>query len=225
MQWFSPEAAESVLASLLKGGWIGDDDGVLSPTLDISKIEIPLGWRPIARRLLRLDAMPLRTDSTANETTSTIDGGLVVREDSEDGGTVQSEVGSNADSQVLSEGESGDDSQIETNEQSDVESEAVIISPPRVEIETDSTTTVSLDESEIEPLPSHSANIAGVPPDPWVDRIPALLNSITKSSGLERKEVMRRAQRKRLALGPVTLWMALLLVAREQRIELSELMA
>ena len=64
-----------------------------------------------------------------------------------------------------------------------------------------------------------------VPQDPWVDRIPDLLNSITKSSGLERKEVMRRAQRKRLALGPVTLWMTLLLVAREQRIELTDLMA
>ena len=46
--------------------------------------------------------------------------------------------------------------------------------------------------------------------------IPELLQSISSGCGLERQEVMRRAQRKTRALGDITLWMALALVAREQ---------
>ena len=53
--------------------------------------------------------------------------------------------------------------------------------------------------------------------------IPALLQSISSGCGLDRQEVMRRAQRKIRALGDVTLWMALALVAREQGLELTEL--
>ena len=56
------------------------------------------------------------------------------------------------------------------------------------------------------------------PIDPAVSHITTLLEQIADASGLNRKEVMRRAQRKRRALGPVTLWMALLLVAREQQL-------
>lgn len=50
--------------------------------------------------------------------------------------------------------------------------------------------------------------------------IPVLIDLIARSSGLENKEVVRRAQRKRRALGPVTLWMALALVAREQGLDM-----
>ena len=59
--------------------------------------------------------------------------------------------------------------------------------------------------------------------DPAASHITELLDQISETSGLLRKEVMRRAQRKRLALGPVTLWMALLLVAREQQLSMSSL--
>jgi|TARA_B100000446_G_C10233401_1_gene226787 hypothetical protein len=45
---------------------------------------------------------------------------------------------------------------------------------------------------------------------------------IADKSALENKEVMRRAQRKRRALGPVTLWMALALVAREQGLDMHD---
>jgi hypothetical protein len=45
---------------------------------------------------------------------------------------------------------------------------------------------------------------------------------IAGKSALENKEVMRRAQRKRRALGPVTLWMALALVAREQGLDMHD---
>ena len=54
--------------------------------------------------------------------------------------------------------------------------------------------------------------------DPAVTHTTTLLDQIAEAAGLDRKEIMRRAQRKRRALGPVTLWMALLLVAREQQL-------
>ena len=62
------------------------------------------------------------------------------------------------------------------------------------------------------------------PIDPASAHITTLLEQIADSSGLERKEVMRRAQRKRRALGPVTLWMSLLLVAREQKLAMRPFM-
>ena len=63
------------------------------------------------------------------------------------------------------------------------------------------------------------------PADPAAEFITELLDSIAVMSGLNRKEIMRRAQRKRRALGPVTLWMALLLVAREQKLITPQLMS
>ncbi len=59
--------------------------------------------------------------------------------------------------------------------------------------------------------------------DPATANIKELLQQISSLSKLEVKEVLRRAQRKRRALGPVTLWMALLLVAKEQRLHMPEL--
>ena len=74
-----------------------------------------------------------------------------------------------------------------------------------------------------EPRRSESA-AESVPIDPAASHITNLLDQIANSSGLDRKEVMRRAQRKRRALGPVTLWMALLLVAREQQLPMKPFM-
>ncbi|MDG1533041.1 MAG: DUF2240 family protein [Candidatus Thalassarchaeaceae archaeon] len=53
--------------------------------------------------------------------------------------------------------------------------------------------------------------------------IPILIQLISKESGLGSKEVVRRAQRKRRALVPVTLWMALALVAREQGLDMKKI--
>ncbi len=50
-----------------------------------------------------------------------------------------------------------------------------------------------------------------------------LASRIAAMSGLERREVIRRAQRKRRALGPVSLDVALLLLAREQNLEMGQL--
>jgi hypothetical protein len=41
---------------------------------------------------------------------------------------------------------------------------------------------------------------------------------------LDQREVVRRAQRKRRALGPVTLWMAIALLAREQSLDMHEVL-
>ncbi len=46
---------------------------------------------------------------------------------------------------------------------------------------------------------------------------------IASMSGLEKREVIRRAQRKRSALGPVSLEVAMLLLAREQNLEMEKL--
>ena len=61
-----------------------------------------------------------------------------------------------------------------------------------------------------------------LPPDRAEGSIPLLIGIISDKSALENKEVMRKAQRKRRALGPVTLWMALALVAREQGLDMLE---
>ena len=50
-----------------------------------------------------------------------------------------------------------------------------------------------------------------------------LATLISSLSGLEREEVIRRAKRKKRALGPVTLEMALLLLAREQNLEMERI--
>ena len=49
-----------------------------------------------------------------------------------------------------------------------------------------------------------------------------LISLVSNRSGLERREVVRRAQRKRRALGPITLVMALALLAREQGLDMHE---
>ena len=46
---------------------------------------------------------------------------------------------------------------------------------------------------------------------------------VSSMSGLEMREVLRRAERKRRALGPVSLEIAILLLAREQSLEMEEL--
>ncbi len=63
----------------------------------------------------------------------------------------------------------------------------------------------------------------GVSVDPATSNIKPLLKQISNLSKMDEKEILRRAQRKRRALGPVTLWMALLLVAREQRLSMPQL--
>ena len=46
---------------------------------------------------------------------------------------------------------------------------------------------------------------------------------VSSMSGLEGPEVLRRAERKRRALGPVSLEVAILLLAREQNLEMGDL--
>ena len=62
------------------------------------------------------------------------------------------------------------------------------------------------------------------PLDRAEDSIQALIAHVARKSGLEQREVVRRAQRKRSALGPVTLWMAIALLAREQGLDMHEVL-
>ena len=50
-----------------------------------------------------------------------------------------------------------------------------------------------------------------------------LLKLISKESKLPQKDIMGRAQKKKKALGPVTIWMALFLVARELGVNVKDL--
>jgi len=60
------------------------------------------------------------------------------------------------------------------------------------------------------------------PPDRSESNIPTLIRFIANKSKIDNREVVRRAQRKRRSLGPVTLWMSLALVAREQGLDMVE---
>ncbi|MFL2493805.1 MAG: DUF2240 family protein [Candidatus Thalassarchaeum sp.] len=99
----------------------------------------------------------------------------------------------------------------------------IILNAPELELD-------SLPEEDVSPAPistqrtqevriSNPGN-ENIPPDRAENSIPSLIEIISNGSGLQNKEVLRRAQRKRRALGPVTLWMALALVAREQGLDM-----
>ena len=50
-----------------------------------------------------------------------------------------------------------------------------------------------------------------------------IASKVSSLSGLSSSEVIRRAERKRRALGPVSIHMAILLLAREQNLEMQDL--
>ena len=68
----------------------------------------------------------------------------------------------------------------------------------------------------------NNSSLSKHPPDRSENNIPTLIRFIAKKSKIDNREVVRRAQRKRRSLGPVTLWMALALVAREQGLDMVE---
>jgi len=65
-------------------------------------------------------------------------------------------------------------------------------------------------------------NGSGEPPGIEIP-LTRMASLVSSMSGLERREVLRRAERKRRALGPVSLEIAILLLAREQNLEMSDL--
>jgi hypothetical protein len=155
LQWFTPEEADEIVVALVKGGWMTESEGRLSPSLGLKLSRPPLGWRPTPRSLLELPeyqwAQPARP--------------------------------------------------------------ALVPEVQRV-----------VDEPK--PLPRISdPTPSNLPLDRADGSIPQLIGMIADKSALENKEVMRRAQRKRRALGPVTLWMALALVAREQGLDMHDVTA
>ena len=100
-------------------------------------------------------------------------------------------------------------------------------SQPRVSSREENHTNSITKESHSQPRvgkPTQESSLESPKSFTPVDRaegsIPTLIQLIASQSGLDNKEVVRRAQRKRRALGPVTLWMALALVAREQGLDM-----
>ena len=155
LQWFTPEEADEIVASLTERGWLTESESKLSPSPGLELSRPPLGWRPTPRRLLEL---PQFQQAPPTQPTSA------------------PEV-----------------------------AKAVAESKPMPKVS--------------DPTPS------ALPPDRAEGSIPHLIGMIADKSALENKEVMRRAQRKRRALGPVTLWMALALVAKEQGLDMHDVTA
>lgn len=79
----------------------------------------------------------------------------------------------------------------------------------------------------VDPAPSPLRNLPenqeGGEPSGIESRLARLASTVSSMSGLDRREVMRRAERKRRALGPVSLEIAMLLLAREQNLEMEGL--
>ena len=46
MKWFNPEQAKIILSDALKSGLLKRDGELVCPSFDITKIEIPSGWKP-----------------------------------------------------------------------------------------------------------------------------------------------------------------------------------
>lgn len=76
---------------------------------------------------------------------------------------------------------------------------------------------------EAEPSPAPVMSVAPPHADPRVRAERRLTRFIARSSGLDEAEVERRARRKIRALGPVTRWMALALVARDQAVDMTDI--
>ena len=101
-----------------------------------------------------------------------------------------------------------------------------ILSIPNLELQEKTTESISeLIQRSRPPEPRITNPEGDLPPDRVEGSIPALIGIISDGSGLQSKEVLRRAQRKRRALGPVTLWMALALVAREQGLDMDKVVS
>lgn len=47
LKWFTPEQARAVLADAEKSGLIKREGDVISPTFDVSKVQIPSGFKPL----------------------------------------------------------------------------------------------------------------------------------------------------------------------------------
>tara|TARA_B100000579_G_C22748070_1_gene812592 strand:+ start:105 stop:680 length:576 start_codon:yes stop_codon:yes gene_type:complete len=97
-----------------------------------------------------------------------------------------------------------------------------LLNPPELVVKPAEKPRILIPESDVK---SHIEVVASqkYPPD-WAEAsIKPMIALISEESGLPMKEVVRRAQRKRRALGPVTLWMALSLVAREQGLNMSKI--
>jgi|TARA_B110000495_G_C22793550_1_gene463777 hypothetical protein len=84
------------------------------------------------------------------------------------------------------------------------------------------------EESVTEIIPTTKSNISlnsqkVVQGDDEGDKINHLISYVSNNSGLSKREVVRRSQRKRKALGPITLWMCVALLAREQGLDMLEI--
>ncbi|MBT4408153.1 MAG: DUF2240 family protein [Euryarchaeota archaeon] len=73
------------------------------------------------------------------------------------------------------------------------------------------------------PSPSLEADADESSIDPRMKLVPRLIKYVGRKAGLEAIEVERRMERKQLALGPITPWMCLILIAKEQGLPVDDI--
>lgn len=92
--------------------------------------------------------------------------------------------------------------------------------PPKFIVKQKAQTVETMQSSvAFELAPSVEKTITPVPvidDDPRMRLVPRLVKYVARKAGLENEEVERRMLRKQRALGPITPWMCLILIAREQ---------
>ena len=151
MEWVTPDEAEKVVQALIGKGWLTGEDNQLSPTVELTDVQSPLGWFPRPSRLLH----PVHPEQQSTQP---------IRVD---------------------------------------ESRPM----PKAEVPIKSNTSLHVSDSN----------------DPRAKLTQRLSKFISKSSQIPLDEVERRAKRKQQALGYVTTWMCLALVAREQNLSMKEI--
>jgi len=151
MEWVTPDEAEKVVQALIGKGWLTGEENQLSPTVELTDVQSPLGWFPRPSRLLH----PVHPEPQSTQP---------IRVD---------------------------------------ESRPM----PKAEV----------------PIKSHTSLHVSDSNDPRAKLTQRLSKFISKSSQIPLDEVERRAKRKQQALGYVTTWMCLALVAREQNLSMKEI--
>ena len=68
-----------------------------------------------------------------------------------------------------------------------------------------------------------AAEIAELSKDPRMKLVPRLVKYVSRKAGLDIEEVNRRMERKMRALGPITPWMCLILIAKEQGLPVDDI--
>lgn len=195
-KWMDATAAAAAVDALQAAGWLEWSAEGVRPALDVRRVVGPIGWGPIPKRLLEVPPLQEVLGTEALAAT-----GATAHATPPATGTVPTAAPRSTPSTAGPDGADGPATR------------ASIPSPPPPAAPVPGSSTAPA-LTAAPPSPSPGAELSGL-----------LLRRLAAASGLEPKEVNRRAVRKRRALVPLAPWFALVLVGHEQGVDLSELLA